>query len=141
MYVYWPKKGKLDFKWHGPYRVKEMWERSAVVAHVESPLDTFVVHVDRLILKNELPEDWKATEQEVWVTFAKEPSKKIPVKEWDSTDFAGDRGPCGGFGGDSGGGEGRVLGVISGESRGCGEKRKGKKEKWRKREVEREEKF
>ncbi len=52
VFVFWPKKGKLEKQWHGPYVLERFIDidskRAAIVAHKDQPLDRFVVHVDRL---------------------------------------------------------------------------------------------
>jgi hypothetical protein len=63
VFVFWPKKGKLERQWHGPYILERLIEisgnRSAVVHHKGSPLDRFVVHVDRLTQRHALPDKWE----------------------------------------------------------------------------------
>ena len=62
VFVFWPKKGKLERQWHGPYILERLIEiagnRSAVVHHLDSPLDRFTVHVDRLTQRHALPDNW-----------------------------------------------------------------------------------
>ncbi len=63
VFVFWPKRGKLEKQWHGPYILESFVDvaggRSAVVHHMDSPLDRFSVHVDRLTQRHALPNDWK----------------------------------------------------------------------------------
>jgi hypothetical protein len=63
VFVFWPKRGKLEQQWHGPYILESFVDvaggRSAVVHFKDSPLDRFSVHVDRLTQRHVLPDDWK----------------------------------------------------------------------------------
>ncbi len=76
VFVFWPKKGKLERQWHGPYVLERLIEisgnRSAVVHHKGSPLDRFTVHVDRLAQRHALPDNWARGEDwNDWVKKAR----------------------------------------------------------------------
>jgi hypothetical protein len=76
VFIYWPKKGKLERQWHGPYILERFIEitgnRSAVVYHKGSPLDRFTVHVDRLAQRHALPDNWALGDDwNAWVKTAR----------------------------------------------------------------------
>jgi hypothetical protein len=89
VFVFWPKRGKLDKQWHGPYVLERFIEiahnRAAVVHHSGNALDRFTVHVDRLTPRNSLPKDWAlGPDWDDWIKKAK--LNKISKKEWDAAD-------------------------------------------------------
>jgi hypothetical protein len=86
VFVFWPKKGKLEKQWHGPYRLERFIEiagnRSAEVHHLDNPLDKFTVHVDRLTQRISLPDNWKlGADWNNWIKKAK--TGNVPASEFD----------------------------------------------------------
>ncbi len=89
VFVYWPKRGKLDKQWHGPYILERFVEiadnRSAVVHFKDNPLDRFSVHVDRLTQRHALPNNWTlGADWDAWIKKAR--TDDIPAGEWNSAD-------------------------------------------------------
>jgi hypothetical protein len=89
VFVFWPKRGKLERQWHGPYILESFVDvaggRSAVVHFKDSPLDRFSVHVDRLTQRHALPDDWKmAPDWCDWIKKAQ--TDNIPNDERNAVD-------------------------------------------------------
>jgi hypothetical protein len=87
VFVFWPKKGKLEKQWHGPYVLTKFIEiagnRSAEVHHINNPKDKFTVHVDRLTQRIGLPDNWKlGADWDNWIKLAK--TDDIPAAEFDN---------------------------------------------------------
>ena len=89
VFVFWPKKGKLERQWHGPYVLERFIDiaskRAAIVAHKNNLLDRFVVHVDRLTQRHALPDNWALEpEWHDWIRKAK--TDDIAAAEFDAAD-------------------------------------------------------
>ena len=89
VFVFWPKKGKLEKQWHGPYVLERFIDidskRAAIVAHKDQPLDRFIVHVDRLTQRHALPDKWTlGPDWTDWIKTAK--TDNIPMAEFDAAD-------------------------------------------------------
>ncbi len=89
VFVFWPKRGKLEKQWHGPYVLESFLDisgaRTAVVHHKDSPLDRFTVHVDRLAQRHALPDDWKLDKEwRNWIKKAR--TEDVPKQEWDAAE-------------------------------------------------------
>ena len=89
VFVYWPKKGKLERQWHGPYVLERFIDiatkRAAIVAHKDNLLDRFTSHVDRLAQRHALPDNWVlGPEWTEWMRKAK--TDNIPAAEFNATD-------------------------------------------------------
>ena len=70
VYAFWPKRGKLEKRWHGPFVVDAVNDRSAIIHRPGQREFKFPVHVDRLIPKHDLPEKWEPSDEE-WETWLK----------------------------------------------------------------------
>jgi hypothetical protein len=89
VFVFWPKKGKLERQWHGPYVLERFIDiaskRATIVAHKDNLLDRFIVHVDRLTQRHALPNNWVlGPEWTDWIKKAK--TDNIPAAEFDAAD-------------------------------------------------------
>lgn len=85
VFVFWPKKSKLEKAWHGPYKILKFHnasQRSVVVHCVEDELDRFSVHVDRLLPATERPKDLCNNEE--ILLWTRRASENIPEEEFAS---------------------------------------------------------
>ena len=92
VYAFWPKKGKLEKRWHGPFVVDTVNDRSAVI-HRPGQRE-FQVPDSRGSFdpKHALPEKWAPSKEE-WITWLKTAdTHNIAEKEFHSPEDAADDG-------------------------------------------------
>lgn len=83
VYVFFPRKKKLDCFFHGPYIIRELSssKRTAIVGHKSNMNDELVVNIDRLILAKSLSKEFKEDPEMVkWRKLLKQAAGKQSSK-------------------------------------------------------------